>query len=777
MNGAVLRRERTRTLAPALGFAALVLAVWADPIFTGRNFTGRDLIPYNLPMEKTVHEAYAAGTLPIWNPYISGGRPLMPNPNCGAIYPIRPLLALLRFPAAMRVYTPLHWIAAGVGMLVLLGSLGIGTAGALLGAVTYVFSGPSVSEVFYTHIQPGFALLPWIVWALARRRGSPRTGTLLLAVLFGVDFLAADVFTGTLAIAVCVLWTLRETPAAERRGDFGALVAAIGFGALLAAPQIAATAMWIPETNRAVLGMKLSEAILFSVSPWRLLELVIPYPFGATWELQAGSIWAWGIFNGKALGLFSTLFVGALGPIAAVRLARRRAPGLAFARWLVAIGLAVSVLPSLIPAAWRNWSAPVPLRNPEKLVIGVVFGMAILVARALDDFRVTPMGKAAAYSVGGLFAAAAVATSFAARSVGAAAGALLGTHPAHGVIAAAQIPGALAEGGLLWMATVVGLAGFASARKPVRVAAVALLSLVPITANRKLAEISHPAEAFSPTAFARRVQKWDPSGSFRVLGESIYHRPTFDEIAKQSNLSLLEGPRRNWYEHTPALWGRGMVFNYDFDAGDLSGVESLRKVSTIAAGFRDAGAFFGNLSLRWGIRRRERLPVAAYRPIGGDAVQEWDRLDPAYPDIRLAERWRQEPDSVAAFHSIAQLGPGELVLETGKSGAGAARPGNIRITEKHANRLAIEAASPDDTWLFVLRAYWPYRRIEVDGRRVEAVPAYLAFSAVPLPAGHHRILWREEIPGIAFSIWGPVAFLVFAAGMVLWKNRRGAAPA
>ena len=110
-------RAVSRAWIPALGFAALIVVVYADPLFSRRNFSGRDLVVYNLPMEKAIHDAYARGRLPVWMPEISGGRPLLPNPNAGAMYPVRPLLSILPFPLAMRLFPILHWIAAGIGVI------------------------------------------------------------------------------------------------------------------------------------------------------------------------------------------------------------------------------------------------------------------------------------------------------------------------------------------------------------------------------------------------------------------------------------------------------------------------------------------------------------------------------------------------------------------------------------------------------------------------------------------------------------------------------------
>src|SRR5207237_8919551 len=86
------------------GLALVLSAVYAEPLFSRRNFGGRDLVAYNLPMEKTIHDAYARRHLPVWSPDISGGRPLLPNPNAGALYPVRMLLAPLSFPLAMPLF-------------------------------------------------------------------------------------------------------------------------------------------------------------------------------------------------------------------------------------------------------------------------------------------------------------------------------------------------------------------------------------------------------------------------------------------------------------------------------------------------------------------------------------------------------------------------------------------------------------------------------------------------------------------------------------------------
>jgi hypothetical protein len=114
------------------------------------------------------------------------------------------------------------------------------------------------------------------------------------------------------------------------------------------------------------------------------------------------------------------------------------------------------------------------------------------------------------------------------------------------------------------------------------------------------------------------------------------------------------------------------------------------------------------------------------------------------------------------------------VIESGSQTGGSARPGSLRILEKTPERLRVEAEAPDPTWLFVLRDYFSYRTVLLDGNPVEDAPAQLAFSAVRVPAGRHTIDWRETVPGGQVSRWGPVLFVLLAA--LLWRSKRAGNP-
>ncbi len=665
------------------------------------------------------------------------------------------LFSLLPFAFAVKLFPVLHWALAGVGILLLARLFGISRAGGWVGAATYAFSGVVVSEVFFPHILPGMMLLPWIVWALARP-SSFASRTILLSALLALGVLAGDPFTLGMAILAGLGWIALAADPADRRSSTLALAAAAGLAALAGLPQILATALWVPETNRAVTGITWREALQFSIPPWRLLELVIPYPFGAVWTNDRFAIWGWRLYSEKLMGLFLTLYAGALGPIALVATWRHKTPVARFGRFLVLTSVVLSAAWTLVPAAWRDQVAPLALRNPEKFAVLLPFGLAVLAGAALDELRKRPrlprwiLGAAIVLTV--LAACAAIAP----RAAGRLAIQATRSRPDLEGIAAKQLPGALAESASLWLATALGLE-LARSRGGALVGGLALLTLVPIAANRRIGWTFRQDEVFAPPAFVRYMQKQDPEGRYRALGEMAYRPPGALEAAESGNdLGFLDIVRRNFDQHSQVLWGRGAVFNGDFDNGDLSRIESVRKLSGMAERFPDASAFFGSLALRWGIRYRDQVPpVAGFSRVRDQGPDAWDENPGALPDIRLVTGWKEEPDVLAALRDVGTLPPGSIVVETGRTTLGAAAAGSVRILEKSPERLVVETESEAPAWLFVLRGFWRHRVVRVDGREVEVVPAQLAFSAVAVPAGRHRVEWEESLPGWGVSRFGP----------------------
>jgi hypothetical protein len=772
-----------RALPGAL-FVLLVVAAYSPTLFSRRNFAGRDLLVYNLPIEKAIHDAYSAGHLPVWMPEVSGGRPLLPNPNAGALYPLRFLLSVFDFAMAIRLFPVLHWAAAGLGMMLFLRAAAASRAAAWIGAVTYAFSGVAVSEVFFPHIQPGMTLLPWILWAFARPTGSRGGRLLLTSTFFALIMLAGDVFTISIALASAALWILTERSRSGWGKDLLLLGLAAALAGLVALPQVLATLLWVPDTNRSILGMKLQETLFYSISPLRLAELVVPYAFGSTWTLDGWTVWGRPVFRFKDLGLFSTLYCGALAVVAVVSGWRWRAPAARFGRVLLAGSLVAAVAPSVFPAGWGRLPSPLPLRFPEKFAVAIVLALAVLTALAVDRFRASRRAPRWLLAAGGALAAGAGLAALFPEAAGRLAVRVTGSPPwppdvpkipvSLAEIAARELPGVLAEAGLLWILTVVAIDFLVRSGPRGLAVALALLTIVPIASNRRIARSVREEEILAPGPFARSIDRRDPEGAYRTLGESFYAGPS--EIERRQMAADPHGVDDSWVLYRQALVGKGTVFNFDFDSGDTARMESLRRLSMVVARTGDRSDLFGGLALRWGIRFRDQKPVPGYARFGGTGVHDWDELPGAHRDVRLAPAWRETVGPIEASRLVLNLAEGEVVLETGVERPGRARPGAVRVLERRPHRLRAEVNAADPGWLFVLRGFWSYRKVLVDGRRVETFPAQLAFSAVPVPAGRHTIDWTEEVPGLAVSRWGPLAALLLALLFARDRRRETTAP-
>ncbi|HZI66143.1 MAG TPA: hypothetical protein VFF17_06210, partial [Thermoanaerobaculia bacterium] len=587
--------------------------------------------------------------------------------------------------------------------------------------------------------------------------------------------LAGDVFTIGMALLCAGLWILLEIERPRRWSEAVILALAAILAGLVALPQIVATALWVPETNRAVSGILLRDSAFFSIHPLRLLELAVPYPFGRTWTLSNSDVWGWPVFRGKAMGLFTTLYAGAFGAIAIVVCRRLRSPGARFARSLFALALLLSVPFSLLPASWERTRSPLPLRNPEKFAILLTFAVAIFAALAFDRYRNGLRRARWTTGVAAALTSVAVGAAIFPGTAGRLAVWIVGAHPRHAEAAGRLLPEAFAEAGLLWVATVIAIDLLSKPSRRTLATAFALLAVVPILANRKIARTLTEQEMFAPTPFARHLQRADPRGEYRTLGESIYREQRFAPGYVGYDDEYLDAGRRLWLDQASVLWNRGTVLNIDFDVGDFSRVESLRRFSVLAAGYRDSAPLFGSLSLKWGIRFRDQAPLPGYRPFAGDYLQLWDVHPGALPHVRLVERWREETGPIESVAALPAAEAGEIVVETGSRRRGVARRGSVEVLENRPARLRARVHAPDPTFLFVLRGFWSYRRVLLDGKPVEAFPAQVAFSAVPVPAGAHTIDWTEKIPGLEVSRYAPL----LSSGLLillLVRDRRGRTP-
>src|SRR5881409_2803886 len=157
---------------PDLWFPMLLVVggilFFSDPLFFSKSFYFRDILNFHYPLVKVMIESYARGELPLWNPYVYLGQPMLANPNYVAFYPTNLFHLFLPFDYAFKLHFIVHPILGGLGLYFLQRRLGISSLPAFGGSLAYQFSGPVLSFLNLYSIVQGVALMPWIGWAFLR---------------------------------------------------------------------------------------------------------------------------------------------------------------------------------------------------------------------------------------------------------------------------------------------------------------------------------------------------------------------------------------------------------------------------------------------------------------------------------------------------------------------------------------------------------------------------------------------------------------------------------
>jgi hypothetical protein len=107
--------------------------------------------------------------------------------------------------------------------------------------------------------------------------------------------------------------------------------------------------------------------------------------------------------------------------------------------------------------------------------------------------------------------------------------------------------------------------------------------------------------------------------------------------------------------------------------------------------------------------------------------------------------------------------PDGRILESKSSGTGS----RVMIEElvRENNRLSVEIASSQDCLLYISEAYYPDWKAYLDGKKVEILPANLAFRAIAIPKGRHVL--NQVYPGNSVLAGGLISIIGLLAVMAL----------
>jgi hypothetical protein len=277
-------RRRGDLLAIAV-LIALPVIIFGVPALLGHAVLPGDDLTQNFPLRVLAGREIRGGQLPLYNPYIWGGAPLLASWNAAAAYPLTFLFAVLPGTAAWTLNMIVTWAVAGLGTFFFLRALRLGSLPSLLGAVSFAFAGAMPAQVAHLGLVAGMSWVPVQLLGVLRLTEARGTASRLrwiavLAGTFGLTILAGEpraVADAGVVVVIYAAWRVarlgRSSDRAATSAAAGSVAAGLVLGICLGAVQ------WLP--GLAVIGTSqrgASSVALFNSGSlphrWLLLMLV-----------------------------------------------------------------------------------------------------------------------------------------------------------------------------------------------------------------------------------------------------------------------------------------------------------------------------------------------------------------------------------------------------------------------------------------------------------------------------------------------------------------------
>lgn len=733
---------------------ALAGLVFAD-VLRGRVLFERDVSGLFWGLSESFRRCLAAGSPPLWNPWMGFGQPLLANASAQVLYPWTWLSPLLRPELYYSAYAVSHYLLALAGVYALARTYRLSAAAALVTGAVWALSGPLLSYLSLWHHFAGVAWMPWVLLAAERHAARPGAGRAFVwAAAASIQILAGSVDAVLMTVALEALVLAGHF---DRRDPLGRpnvrLFAASAVVALATAGLTAP--LWLPafEIVRGSVRDAMNEGTrtFWSLRPVHFVQWLVPlFPQDLPLREPVRRL----LYDGRE-PLLNSLYLGlAALPLvlaAFVGPRRRAATGLLLVlagSAAVSLGRNGIVYPSILAVA------PVlrVFRYPSKVAIVGALAFAFLAGLGFEAWRglrpESGRGWSLRVAAPGLSAVAAALVLFVvARDR---APLWLEAAPSLERLSSVSSPvlGAVALG------AVAGVLALAGPRSPSLTASFAAAVAV--------ADLLQAHSGLNPTARLSVFTRTPPVVSFlRQDGASRVY--AFDYTVRAAAAAPLELPEPEATAGLPRAWRHALLFQEyplsllrygipgSFEADPFSLeipqrrslwlllVDAERRpadhlrllqlggVSHVLA--RHAGAGAGLVPATT-LVSREAGEVRVFRVPG------------SLPRVFLASGVRIA-DGVSAYRTL--LDPGfdprrEVVLPAGE---GRTPPlafhGAARLLEDRPDRLRVAVDLDAPGHLVVLDGYDLGWRARVDGDPAPVLRANAAFRAVALPPGRHVV--------------------------------------
>jgi len=286
--------HRHSDLLALAGLGLFVLALLHKILFTNQILVGLDLFTYFYPYRDYVAQALRAGHLPLWNPYLFCGVPLLANPQSAVLYPLHWPLLWLEPPRLIAWSIALHlWLAGSFAYAYGRRSLHLSPLAACGGALVLVgsgFLGIQAEQINQLNTTTWLPLSLLLLDEAGRRSGKQRVwATVFLGVTIALQFLAGHTQTfyiNMIALGLNAGWpmlrwaarwarTRRPPPTGPQVHKLLTYALGVSLGLGLAGAQFLPT-LELSRLSVRGRGLSYREAASFSLRPHLLLLSLLP---------------------------------------------------------------------------------------------------------------------------------------------------------------------------------------------------------------------------------------------------------------------------------------------------------------------------------------------------------------------------------------------------------------------------------------------------------------------------------------------------------------------
>ncbi len=799
-----MRKSARRNLGALFRLPYLPLwlapALLLSPVFlTGKAmFWGTPGLQF-VPWWNWAWETLQAGHLPLWNPLVGMGAPLLANYQSALFYPPNwsyLFLAAIGGPAALAwgqaLLVVIHLSWAGFGTAYLIRKLGLGVLSQTTAGLAFGLSGYLVARAGFLSINSAAAWLPWLLaFGLEiGRRHNPGRVWIVLAFFSGMQLLAGHAQTTAYSLVMVVAWTLfwawqiPEVPGFQvreddqdmqdsvrdkfqRMGQSGIrLMAGLAGGFGLAAVQLLPTAEYLIQSQRSA-AVDYAFAMTYSFWPWRLLSFFAPDLFGNPVQ---GDYWGYGAYWEDAVYIGLLPVVMAIGVSFARFWPGRRAEGgddrgsrasrsliTALLAWLgITLLLALGQNAPIYPWLYRHVAGFDMFQAPTRFMLWAEIGLVILAAYGINRWR-RPTGRALYWTR--LATAGAVAVAIGAGLTWAFLGAVRPTF-----IRATALAG-------FWG---VGI-GLLSLRAPADGEAKPRSAWTWLVSGFLMLDLLVAGWGLNPGVPVNFYQGPAPSaaeingqlGRGRLyLGEADEYTLKFNRFLQFStffsgedwinlraallpNIHLLDGIRHT-ANFDPLVPGRYARWLAGLEDGSPEVQERLLNLAAVrVVEITDSTAPYGVRYVEAGGGRRVIWAPCALAVANAD--EAWEDLKEGRIDLEVEIL-------------VEGLDPDQIPDCTQKGSA------DLQWAYESPNKIMLQIQSDAPGWLMLADTWYPGWEANIDGQATSIYRANYLFRAVQVPPGSHQIAFAYRPFWFYFGLG--LSCLSLAVLVVIYARRR-----